>query len=59
MTDRPVTPLVHNLVVEDCHTYFVGREGILVHDITYMTFRQPTQAVVPGLLASHIEGEAR
>jgi hypothetical protein len=54
MVDRPVTRLVHNLVVQDFHTFFVGREGILVHDITYMNFRQPTQAIVPGLLAEHV-----
>ena len=37
----------HNLVVEDFGTYFVGNCGVLVHDNTY---RQPTRAVVPGLV---------
>lgn len=36
----------YNLVVDDFHTYFVGRLGLLVHD---NHFRQPTTAVVPGL----------
>lgn len=44
----PAPPIVHNLVVEDFHTYFVGKTGILVHDITE---RRPTQALVPGLIA--------
>ena len=38
----------HNLVVADFATYFVGEVGILVHDNTY---RKPTRAIVPGLLA--------
>ena len=45
--EMPSPPVVHNLIVEDFHTYFVGENGILVHDITY---RQPTRALVPGLL---------
>ncbi|NLX96205.1 MAG: hypothetical protein GXY83_08510 [Rhodopirellula sp.] len=36
----------YNLVVDDFHTYFVGRIGLLVHD---NHFRQPTTAVLPGL----------
>lgn len=36
----------YNLVVDDFHTYFVGRLGLLVHD---NNFRQPTTAVLPGL----------
>ncbi len=36
----------YNLVVDDFHTYFVGRVGLLVHD---NNFRQPTTAVLPGL----------
>jgi hypothetical protein len=55
LEDRPVPPLIHNLVVQDFHTFFVGEDGLLVHDITYMDFRQPTQALVPGLLASQVE----
>jgi hypothetical protein len=46
--ELPAPPVVHNLVVEDFHTYFVGDCGLMVHDITY---RQPTRAIVPGLLA--------
>ncbi len=42
----PSPPVVHNLIVNDFHTYFVGQKGILVHDITY---RRPTRALVPGL----------
>jgi pretoxin HINT domain-containing protein len=37
----------HNLVVDEFGTYFVGNCGLLVHDNTY---RQPTRAVVPGLV---------
>jgi hypothetical protein len=47
VTEMPSPPVVHNLIVDDFHTYFVGEQGMLVHDITY---RQPTRAVVPGLL---------
>ncbi len=37
----------YNLVVADFNTYFVGESGILVHDNTP---RQPTRAIVPGLI---------
>jgi hypothetical protein len=37
----------HNLVVDDFNTYFVGRQGALVHD---NEFRRPTRAIVPGLV---------
>ncbi|AMV19773.1 polymorphic toxin-type HINT domain-containing protein [Planctomyces sp. SH-PL14] len=38
---------VHNLVVADSHTYFVGKEGsFLSHDVTP---RQATNALIPGL----------
>lgn len=37
-----------NLIVADFNTYFVGKNGILVHDNTP---RQPTTATVPGLAA--------
>jgi hypothetical protein len=37
----------HNLVVDDFNTYFVGMQGLLVHD---NEFRRPTRAVVPGLV---------
>ncbi len=36
----------HNLVVADFNSYFVGDEGLLVHD---NEFRRPTQSLVPGL----------
>jgi hypothetical protein len=36
----------YNLVVADFNTYFVGKDGILVHDNTP---RRPTRATVPGL----------
>ncbi len=35
----------HNLVVAGFGTYFVGNQGLLVHDNTY---RAPTRAVIPG-----------
>ena len=38
----------YNLVVADFNTYFVGEDRLLVHD---NTLRQPTQAIVPGLVA--------
>ena len=38
----------YNLIVADFSTYFVGESGILVHDNTQ---RNPTQAIMPGLLA--------
>jgi hypothetical protein len=37
----------HNLVVDDFNTYFVGVQGLLVHD---NEFRRPTRAIVPGLV---------
>jgi hypothetical protein len=47
LTETPAPPVVHNLIVSDFHTYFVGEKGILVHDFTY---REPTRATVPGLV---------
>ncbi len=44
----PRPQLVYNLVVEDFQTYFVGKHGLLVHDITP---RSPTSAKVPGMAA--------
>ena len=38
--------LAYNLVVEDFHSYFVGKQRLLVHD---NLLRKPTLAVVPGL----------
>jgi hypothetical protein len=40
----------HNLVVAGFGTYFVGNQGLLVHDNTY---RAPTRAVIPG----YVDGE--
>lgn len=34
-----------NLVVDDFHTYFVGRKALLVHD---NSLRRPTTAILPG-----------
>ncbi len=46
----PIDPsyngMAYNLIVADFDSYFVGDEGILVHDNTP---RQPTAAVLPGL----------
>jgi hypothetical protein len=36
----------YNLIVADFHSYFVGDQGILVHDNTP---RAPTAALLPGL----------
>ena len=46
----PPTQRVYNLIVSDFNTYFVGNNGIFVHDIT---FRKPTRAIVPGLVGEH------
>jgi hypothetical protein len=45
---------VFNLVVADFGSYFVGEQGVLVHD---NTFRKPTTAIAPGLLARHVASE--
>jgi len=37
----------YNLIVDGFHTYFVGEQGVLVHD---NLLREPTTAVVPGLV---------
>jgi len=39
----------YNLIVADFSTYFVGRNGILAHDVTP---QRPTQAIVPGVAAN-------
>ena len=46
--DLPPELEVYNLVVADFNTFFVGESGMLVHDITYVTRRRPTTAIVPG-----------
>jgi hypothetical protein len=43
----------HNLVVPAMNTYFVGNAGLLVHD---NLFREPTTALVPGLLKAPTGG---
>ena len=49
---QPSAPAkAYNLVVADFHTYFVGSAEVLVHDNTY---RQPTCAMTPGLIASKL-----
>jgi len=42
----------YNLVVDEFNTYFVGQQGLLVHD---NEFRRPTRAIVPGLTADDSE----
>ena len=37
----------YNVILDDFHTYFVGESQLLSHD---NTVRQPTDAIVPGLL---------
>lgn len=39
----------YNLVVADFHTYVVGEHQVLSHD---NTLRQPTRAIVPGLVSA-------
>ncbi len=47
---EPTAPSqAYNLVVADFGTYFVSKRGVMVHDNTY---RRPTTALVPGLLAA-------
>ncbi|NLE57452.1 MAG: hypothetical protein GX616_03770 [Planctomycetes bacterium] len=41
----------YNLVLEECHNYFVGQQKILVHDNTLFPLDGPVPAV-PGLVAS-------
>lgn len=45
----------YNLVVEDFHSYFVGTKSILAHDNTE---RQPTRALVPGVLRDRMKIES-
>jgi hypothetical protein len=44
----------YNLVVADFNNYFVGSSEVLVHDNTY---RKPTLALTPGLLAREPLGQ--
>ena len=37
----------HNRIVDNSATYFVGEQGLLVHENTY---RKPIRAVIPGYL---------
>jgi len=59
----PSSEFAFNLIVADFSTYFVGEQGILVHDNTP---RKPTPALLPGFLdfaspttSYNREGEAR
>ena len=52
VTEQNFKAEAYNLVVADFGTYFVGKEGVLVHDNTY---RSPTTAVVPGLIPAQRE----
>ena len=45
---------LHNLVVDDFHTYFVTDAKLLTHD---NTIREPTTAVVPGLAGHETPGQ--
>jgi hypothetical protein len=47
-TDINASP-AYNLIVADFNTYFVGQQGILVHDISP---RKATAALLPGFLNS-------
>jgi len=46
----------YNLVVDGFNTYFVGKQGLLVHD---NEFRKPTHAIVPGLVEESVVGEKK
>jgi hypothetical protein len=46
----PGQDLSYNLILEACHTYFVGQQRILVYDNTFNPFDGPVPAV-PGLTA--------
>jgi intein/homing endonuclease len=46
----------YNLVVDDFNTYFVGQQGLLVHD---NEFRKPTQSIVPGLIEQAVALEKK
>ena len=45
---KPGEELSYNLVLEECHNYFVGQQKILVHDNTLFPLEGPVPAV-PGL----------
>jgi hypothetical protein len=55
-TDPSRAGYSYNLIVADFNSYFVGEQGILVHDNTP---RRPTSAVVPGLSADTTTKVAR
>lgn len=46
----------HNLVVDDFHTFVIGKSQILVHD---KTCPQPTLAATPGLVAPELKKELK
>jgi len=45
-----------NLLVADVHTYFVGRQMVLSHDVT---FAEPTDTIVPGLSIVDLTGQPK
>jgi hypothetical protein len=45
-SDSAYAGMAYNLIVADFNSYFVGEQGVLVHDNTP---RRPTAALVPGL----------
>ena len=51
LTVRSVKPAesgeAYNLIVADFNTYFVGKSGVLAHDIMP---QRPTQAILPGIV---------
>ncbi|MFT5326620.1 MAG: hypothetical protein ACI8P0_004497 [Planctomycetaceae bacterium] len=50
------TEQTYNLVVEDSHTYFVGKAGLLVQDLLLTA---PTNMVVPGLTRFEMQNLAK
>lgn len=49
---KPGEDLSYNLVMDECHNYFVGQQKVLVHDNTLFPLDGPVPAV-PGLTASN------
>jgi len=53
--EQSIEQPTYNLVVEDFHTFFVGKNKILNHD---NTVRQPTRNVVPGFDGQCVKGSS-
>ncbi|MFN0053816.1 MAG: polymorphic toxin-type HINT domain-containing protein [Planctomycetales bacterium] len=53
---RGETAATYNLVVADFHTYFVGKTGVLSHDVLVP---KPTNKLVPGLDRSEVASRDR